>query len=293
VAEISHDDGDCSITGMGVHRGEGSADLTGIYFASDFCSGRVWGLQQDDAGTWQLEELLDTTLLVTGGGVSQAGDVYLTSCNCAFGIDYDPLADPQGVVWQVVQADEVPEGAETAPLEGEAEASPAPEAASPSPAVSQAPEATAEPPAETEAPSGTEPPAETEAPAESEAPADSEAPAESQVAASGSPSADEGDVVQRRLVASDISFDRDRLNVPAGATVELTLVNRDPVEHNFSVYEDDDAQEPIFQGDLFSGPDAERVYEFQAPEEPGEYHFQCDPHAPQMNGTLVVRERED
>jgi hypothetical protein len=43
--------------------------------------------------------------------------VYLASCNCDFGRDYDPMADPQGAVWRVVQSDKVPDGAETAPPE--------------------------------------------------------------------------------------------------------------------------------------------------------------------------------
>lgn len=117
VAEYNHEGGDCSITGLGVHRGEGSAALDGVYFASDYCSGRIWGLARDDAGAWQFEELLDTNLLVAGGGNDAEGNVYLTGCGCSFGRDYDPLADPTGTVWQIVAADEVPEGATTAPLE--------------------------------------------------------------------------------------------------------------------------------------------------------------------------------
>jgi glucose/arabinose dehydrogenase len=68
VAEYSHGENGCSITGIGVYRGTQSPDLDGIYFASDFCSGKFWGLKQDDAGAWQFEELLDTELLVTGAG---------------------------------------------------------------------------------------------------------------------------------------------------------------------------------------------------------------------------------
>lgn len=117
VAEYAHDDlGGCSITGVGVYRGSQSTDLDGIYFSSDFCTGRLWGLQQDDAGTWHYEELLDTELAVTGSGQGADGELYLTSCSCMFGRDYDPYADPQGAVWRVVSSDQVPEGAETAPL---------------------------------------------------------------------------------------------------------------------------------------------------------------------------------
>src|SRR5665811_984850 len=108
----------CSITGIGVYRGETSPDLDGIYFASDFCSGKVWGLAQDDAGAWQFEELLDTELLVTGAGQSEDGELYVTACECQFGRGYDPFENPTGTVWQLVSSDQVPEGATTAAVAG-------------------------------------------------------------------------------------------------------------------------------------------------------------------------------
>jgi hypothetical protein len=129
AAEYGHSAGDCSITGMGVSRSAEAASLDGIYFASDFCSGRVWGLARDDGGTWQFQELLDTTLLVAGGGSTSDGEVYATSCECQFGRSYDPFASSNGVLWRVVPGDQVPDGATTAPLEGAApDASPAAEA---------------------------------------------------------------------------------------------------------------------------------------------------------------------
>lgn len=118
VAEYGHGDPGCSITGIGVYRGETSPDLDGIYFASDFCSGKVWGLAQDDAGAWQFEELLDTELLVTGAGQSEDGELYVTACECQFGRGYDPFENPTGTVWQLVSSDQVPEGATTAAVAG-------------------------------------------------------------------------------------------------------------------------------------------------------------------------------
>ncbi|MGH2532617.1 MAG: PQQ-dependent sugar dehydrogenase [Thermomicrobiales bacterium] len=116
VAEYDHgSEGGCSITGIGIYRGETYASLDGIYFASDFCSGRIWGLARDEGGAWQFEELLHTSLLVTGAGMGENGDLYVTACNCAFGRDYDPFENPGGTVWRIVAADQVPEGAETAP----------------------------------------------------------------------------------------------------------------------------------------------------------------------------------
>jgi glucose/arabinose dehydrogenase/uncharacterized cupredoxin-like copper-binding protein len=120
VAEYNHSQGDCSISGLGVSRGQESSTLDGIYFNSDFCSGRIWGLKRDDSGAWIYQELLDTELLATGGGNDEAGNVYLTSCSCVFDRTYDPFANPQGAVWRVVQADQVPQGAATAVPEGAA-----------------------------------------------------------------------------------------------------------------------------------------------------------------------------
>lgn len=115
VAEYDHSTGSCSITGIGVYRGSVSTALTGIYFNSDFCSGNVWGLMRDDSGAWQYQELLDTSLFVTGAGEGEDGELYATSCNCQFSRDYDPFADPQGAVWQIVSADQVGADAVIAP----------------------------------------------------------------------------------------------------------------------------------------------------------------------------------
>ena len=124
VAEYGHETGSCSITGLGVYRGETSPSLNGIYFNSDYCSGNIWGLVRDDAGSWVYAELLDTSLLVTGAGQGEDGELYATSCSCLFGRDYDPYTQSQGIVWQLMAADQVPADAVTAPTEAAAEATP-------------------------------------------------------------------------------------------------------------------------------------------------------------------------
>ena len=130
VANLDHANGDCSITGMGVYRGQESPSLDGIYFNSDFCSGRVYGLAQDSDGTWIYQSLLQTSLSVTGSGQGESGELYLTSCACQFSRTYNPMDNPDGAVWRVVQTDMVPQGAELAPTPV---ASPAVEAATPVP----------------------------------------------------------------------------------------------------------------------------------------------------------------
>lgn len=116
VAEYEHQDSSCSITGIGVYRGDAYASLDGIYFNSDYCSGTVWGLKQDESGAWQYQELLQTDLQVTGAGQGEDGALYLTSCECTYGRDYDPLANPSGAIWQIVEADKVPADATVAPF---------------------------------------------------------------------------------------------------------------------------------------------------------------------------------
>jgi glucose/arabinose dehydrogenase len=122
VAEYKHGQDGCSITGIGVYRGEEFPSLDGIYFNSDWCTGKFWGLARGDDDAWVYQQLLDTGLLVTGSGTDEVGNLYATACACEFSRQYDPFENPQGTVWRIVAADQVPEGAETAPVDAAAEA---------------------------------------------------------------------------------------------------------------------------------------------------------------------------
>jgi hypothetical protein len=124
VAEYKHGKNGCAIVGIGVYRGEEFPALDGIYFNADWCSGKIWGLLRDEAGSWIYQELLDTELRATGSGIDQKGNLYVTACNCDINRRYDPLVSPQGTVWRLVSADRVPQGSEIAPLQQEEEAMP-------------------------------------------------------------------------------------------------------------------------------------------------------------------------
>lgn len=110
VAEYAHGDDGCSITGLGVYRGEEYPTLNGIYFSGDFCTGKVRGLQRDEHGVWQFQDLLDTQLQISGSGQDAAGTLYVTSLG-----SMDVNAGG-GALWRLVEADKVPDGATTAPL---------------------------------------------------------------------------------------------------------------------------------------------------------------------------------
>jgi glucose/arabinose dehydrogenase len=79
VWEYSHALG-CSVTGGYVYRGQLFPAMTGIYFYSDFCSGRIWGLSFDGTN-WQNTEYLDSGLSVSSFGEDVNGEVYVVDFN--------------------------------------------------------------------------------------------------------------------------------------------------------------------------------------------------------------------
>jgi glucose/arabinose dehydrogenase len=76
VFEYEHGLG-CSITGGYVYRGEALPELRGIYLASDFCTGKIWGLLRAADGTFQSQELFQTGYNVTSFSQDQQGEIYL------------------------------------------------------------------------------------------------------------------------------------------------------------------------------------------------------------------------
>lgn len=79
VTEYTHSFG-CSVTGGYVYRGTTYPRMQGLYFYGDFCSGRIWALQQV-SGSWQATELLDTTLGISTFGEDEQGNLYVANYN--------------------------------------------------------------------------------------------------------------------------------------------------------------------------------------------------------------------
>ncbi len=88
------------------------------------------------------------------------------------------------------------------------------------------------------------------------------------------------------IVASDLAFDTDTIQLPADTPTTLTLDNRDDgIPHNIAIYTDESLGESLFVGDLVTGP---ATADYEMPAIPaGEYYFHCDVH-PNMSGTVVV-----
>jgi plastocyanin len=91
------------------------------------------------------------------------------------------------------------------------------------------------------------------------------------------------------VVAQGIKFDTAQIDLPAGIPSTIHFENKDPgVQHNIAIFpSENDLQNPLFQGEIITGPDA---IDYQVPAlDPGTYYFHCDIH-PTMNGKVVVAE---
>lgn len=77
VAEYSHAEGGCSVTGGYVYRGAALPALQGVYLYGDYCSGLVWGLWQPAPGRWETRLLFETRLGISSFGEDDAGELYV------------------------------------------------------------------------------------------------------------------------------------------------------------------------------------------------------------------------
>lgn len=76
ILEYDHSQG-LSITGGYVYRGDAVPSLYGAYIYGDFVSGKIWRAFPDEAGQWQAELVLDSTLNISSFGEDEAGELYV------------------------------------------------------------------------------------------------------------------------------------------------------------------------------------------------------------------------
>jgi len=79
VAEYTHAEGGCSVTGGYVYRGGALPALVGRYFFGDYCSGTIWVLTRDAAGVWQREVFGQAGFQISAFGEDEAGELYVLS----------------------------------------------------------------------------------------------------------------------------------------------------------------------------------------------------------------------
>ena len=86
VAEYAHGEGDCSITGGFVYRGEMYPRMAGVYFSGDYCTGNIWGLRPQGEG-WEHQLLTQTSFdgRLTSFGEDESGTLYVTSFKAGAG----------------------------------------------------------------------------------------------------------------------------------------------------------------------------------------------------------------
>ncbi len=202
VAEFAHGDDGCAVIGLGVYRGEEYPSLDGIYFNADLCTGQVRGLQRDENGVWQFQNLLDTALTITGAGQDENGTLYVAALASGRGGE---LEGRDGSLWKIVSADKVVNGATTAPL-GERRVGNEPQ-------LEGVGEPDADPAAQTD-----EEQVETAA-----------TPAATGPAAGGNVTS------ELNVIMSEMFFDPNQLRIAADTDVRVMLENRGAIMHNFEV----------------------------------------------------------
>ena len=77
ITDYTHE-GNCSVTGGFVYRGQAHPAWNGVYFYGDYCSGRLWALAPDGNGGWNTVELQRNPIAISSFGQDEAGELYIT-----------------------------------------------------------------------------------------------------------------------------------------------------------------------------------------------------------------------
>ena len=94
-------EGDCSITGGYVYRGDQYFSLAGKYVYGDYCTGRIWALDYDGTNSAQNIELINTNIAISSFGLDQDNEILI--CNLDNGRIYRLLSDEPGALGDINQ----------------------------------------------------------------------------------------------------------------------------------------------------------------------------------------------
>ena len=76
IAEYSHAEGGCSVTGGYVYRGSKYPALQGSYFFGDYCSGIIWSVQRE-GDQWEMARRLEADKRISSFGEDVNGELYV------------------------------------------------------------------------------------------------------------------------------------------------------------------------------------------------------------------------
>lgn len=77
IYEYDHAGNGCSVTGGYVYRGSDFPILDGVYFFSDYCSGRLWALWTTETGETRAELMIGSAGTVSSFGEDEQGELYV------------------------------------------------------------------------------------------------------------------------------------------------------------------------------------------------------------------------
>ena len=79
IAEYTHEENRCSITGLGVYQSCEVPGWSGLFFYSDLCSGQVYASGWDGSAVVDLGQVGDLSVAPLGGGVNGRGEVFVAT----------------------------------------------------------------------------------------------------------------------------------------------------------------------------------------------------------------------
>ena len=89
------------------------------------------------------------------------------------------------------------------------------------------------------------------------------------------------------LSVKNIHYSASCIAAPGNTAFTIDFNNQDSLPHNVEIFSDAAMTQSVFKGDIVNGP-KQATYNVSALA-PGTYHFHCDIHPTQMQGTLIVR----
>ncbi|MGB9697653.1 MAG: PQQ-dependent sugar dehydrogenase [Ignavibacteria bacterium] len=79
IKVYGHNNGDCSITGGYVYRGNRRPELNGAYIYGDYCTGRIWMLRYNGQSITSDSLLIDAPFSISTFGIDQFNELYILS----------------------------------------------------------------------------------------------------------------------------------------------------------------------------------------------------------------------